>query len=666
MGPEDAPRRELFGGQPVPSFEPAAPDRSPRPDPGQDEGPPELTPVQRYIGWASAYFNEEAKFGELKDTYPELRAPARRFDGTIAAFHLNHMVVVAFKTADTLGSTGAAALLNHLYDMVPSAGQFDALAYYGLLVLVYEKPIPPRLRDHLIGQRRKSMFGGKVVQLVLVELDAKAVWTSNLPRVITPIFQPIHDALGRKDKPPEIKPPPPRVGQRGRTTGVAWVTLAIIVACVLVEVAVTAKPDSMSDSLRKYQFGLGKVNAIAAGEWWRLITSSFLHADATSHLFGNICGLMVYGMTVEELFGSGWAMAAFFLTATSGSVLSYWLLPAYGGYLGASGGVFGYFGMLVAVYAFKRGRITPRTTGFLIRGTVVYLGWVILAPTIFSGIGWLFSGHYHSRGTELKEMFIDNNAHLGGWVTGFLLGVLIPLPERGKPTRVGAIAGMASALVCVAAFAEMAGHMDWRPTDYTRVGDGEVFANYDVPEGWVALEPGKTRSELFADVTGIEGRGRISLYTNGVNGFLALAWADDRIDGIVNEPGYALRNIIGEDLRKSYNRSVTRGFVTYKSELEDFEAARRPVGGGVGVVIKSTIRETLSADYAGLWHSTTSDHITMQLILLPCTTGYLGLYLMYEPEDEGYFRPILAQIEATLEPREKVSTPASAFNALVQ
>ncbi|MCU0506180.1 MAG: rhomboid family intramembrane serine protease, partial [Chloroflexi bacterium] len=87
--------------------------------------------------------------------------------------------------------------------------------------------------------------------------------------------------------------------------------------------------------------------ALAAGEWWRLVSPTLVHGSLI-HLGFNMLALWIAGSLVERLYGAPTMLALYLLTAAAGSAASF----AFGGpypSVGASGAVFGFFGILFAV-----------------------------------------------------------------------------------------------------------------------------------------------------------------------------------------------------------------------------------------------------------------------------------------------------------------------------
>jgi rhomboid protease GluP len=146
----------------------------------------------------------------------------------------------------------------------------------------------------------------------------------------------------------------------------------------------------------------------AEGEWWRLVTSMFLHGGVL-HLVANMVGLVFVSVFLEPLLGRGRFILAYLLAGVAGSLASILWHPATVS-VGASGAIFGLYGLFLTLLLAK---VFPRETNraFLV-STALFVGYNLLM-----GMG---------RG-------IDNAAHIGGLVMGLLLGVFVcPLFQKEK------------------------------------------------------------------------------------------------------------------------------------------------------------------------------------------------------------------------------------------
>ncbi|MDQ0205596.1 rhomboid family protein [Alkalicoccobacillus murimartini] len=143
--------------------------------------------------------------------------------------------------------------------------------------------------------------------------------------------------------------------------------------------------------------------AIVDGEWWRLISSMFLHIGFL-HLFMNSLALYFLGTLVERIYGSIRFFVVYMIAGLTGSLASFAYMDAVSA--GASGAIFGCFGALLYF------GIIHRELFFRTMGTNVM---VILAINL--ALGFMVQG-------------IDMGAHLGGLAGGFLAAAVVQLPKQ--------------------------------------------------------------------------------------------------------------------------------------------------------------------------------------------------------------------------------------------
>lgn len=142
-----------------------------------------------------------------------------------------------------------------------------------------------------------------------------------------------------------------------------------------------------------------KVNSlIQEGEYWRLLTSMFIHIGII-HLFFNLYALKALGALAEEAFGHRNFFLLYLIAGLGGSIASYMFSTALSA--GASGAIFGLLGALV-YYSYKRPNLWKSGLGMnLVIVILVNIGFGIIQPGI------------------------DNFAHLGGLFTGTLMSILL-------------------------------------------------------------------------------------------------------------------------------------------------------------------------------------------------------------------------------------------------
>ena len=140
------------------------------------------------------------------------------------------------------------------------------------------------------------------------------------------------------------------------------------------------------------------------GEWYRLFTAMFIHFGFY-HFAANALGLLIFGTRVERYFGRAWFMAIYIGAGLMGSVASLFLSRAYSA--GASGAIYGLVGFI-----FLYTKLSKRT--------IEFINWYVMFIYIGIGIGMGFT-----------QTGIDNFAHLGGLISGAILGVGYYLRFKG-------------------------------------------------------------------------------------------------------------------------------------------------------------------------------------------------------------------------------------------
>ena len=143
------------------------------------------------------------------------------------------------------------------------------------------------------------------------------------------------------------------------------------------------------------------------GEFYRIYASMFLHADA-GHLFSNMLVLYAVGAMLEQRFGRVGYTFLYFVSGTGAAAASVWHQLRIGslvGSIGASGAVYGLIGALLLLVIAGRGRFGSVTITRLL---------LCIAYSLYSG---------------LMAENIDNAAHIGGFVCGFILTALLTLKK---------------------------------------------------------------------------------------------------------------------------------------------------------------------------------------------------------------------------------------------
>ena len=160
--------------------------------------------------------------------------------------------------------------------------------------------------------------------------------------------------------------------------------------------------------------------AVAQGEYYRLLTAAFLHANLF-HLLSNMFALITVGPQLEAVLGRVRYLVLYVLAAVGGSTLSFLVAPPQTLGVGASGAVFGLFGAFYVV---------ARRFGGDTRSIVAVLAINLVITFALPIIDW--------------------RAHVGGLVVGAIVAAAYAYapagPRRGL-VQGGACVGVAAALV---------------------------------------------------------------------------------------------------------------------------------------------------------------------------------------------------------------------------
>lgn len=162
-------------------------------------------------------------------------------------------------------------------------------------------------------------------------------------------------------------------------------------------------------------------SGVAEGSWWQLGTSMFTHIEIW-HIGFNMLALFILGPQLEMVLGRARYLALYLLSGLAGSVAVYWLAHPNSLTVGASGAIFGLMGAL-SVITFK------------VHGNIAGIG------------GWIVANFAI---TFLAGSNISWQGHLGGFIGGVLLGVLMAYSPRDRRTLVQVIGLVTFAVVLLA------------------------------------------------------------------------------------------------------------------------------------------------------------------------------------------------------------------------
>jgi membrane associated rhomboid family serine protease len=175
------------------------------------------------------------------------------------------------------------------------------------------------------------------------------------------------------------------------------------------------------------RFGTDYTPLTLAGQWWRLLTSIFLHFGLM-HIAFNMLALYVNGRMAERIYGSARYLVIYLVAGVTGSLASLLWHPLVNG-AGASGAIFGILGALLAFFVKKESGVPASVIKVQRNSAMVFIAYNLLYGAGIQGI--------------------DNAAHLGGLIGGLIMGYLLSRPlTAGRNQRAWTRQWVATFAVC--------------------------------------------------------------------------------------------------------------------------------------------------------------------------------------------------------------------------
>lgn len=180
-----------------------------------------------------------------------------------------------------------------------------------------------------------------------------------------------------------------------------YITLFIIIINVLVYLLSAFFSNDIFNINYQVLFLLGGNYApsVICGQYFRLFTCMFLHGGIV-HIACNMYSLFIIGPQIEKIYGKLSYVVIYFCAGILASIVSCVASPSTLS-VGASGAIFGLIGALLAFACSERKRINKEYISGLIQVLIINL----------------------LIGFSIKN--IDNSAHIGGAISGFIIGYII-------------------------------------------------------------------------------------------------------------------------------------------------------------------------------------------------------------------------------------------------
>ncbi|UOQ44354.1 rhomboid family intramembrane serine protease [Halobacillus salinarum] len=183
-------------------------------------------------------------------------------------------------------------------------------------------------------------------------------------------------------------------------------------------------------AVQLYQQGLGVNLLISQGEYWRLITPVFLHAGFAHALF-NSFSLVLFGPALEQMLGKTKFILLYLFAGFAGNLGTYIASPeSYTAHLGASGAIFGLFGVYIFMVFFRKHLIDQANaqiiTVIFILGAVMtflqaninvlghifgFLGGLAAAPIVLRNVQGFSLSQIRSRSSSPGGFSFNPNRH---------------------------------------------------------------------------------------------------------------------------------------------------------------------------------------------------------------------------------------------------------------
>lgn len=140
-----------------------------------------------------------------------------------------------------------------------------------------------------------------------------------------------------------------------------------------------------------------------SGQWWRILTAGFIHFGM-EHLLNNMLTFYFLGSKLEEELGHWRMLAVYLISEIGGGLMSYHMMlrtQEYAISAGASGAVFGVIGGVLWIVIRNKGKLEGLTAKNLV---------LMILLSLYLGFA---------------ESGVDNWAHIGGMVTGFVVTAIL-------------------------------------------------------------------------------------------------------------------------------------------------------------------------------------------------------------------------------------------------
>lgn len=206
-----------------------------------------------------------------------------------------------------------------------------------------------------------------------------------------------------------------------------YITYGIIAINVLMFVAMVVDGAGIMElnPLVHIKWGSNFTALTLTGDWWRLFTSVFIHFGVI-HILMNMYALFMISVYLEPMLGKIKFITAYLCTGVFAGLVSLWWHKEGTNSAGASGAIFGMYGVFLALLTTK---LIPQA---MRKGLLQSIGVFVVFNLIYGMKGG-----------------VDNSAHVGGLVSGFIIGYLYWFAITKKETQSGVVKFIIPAILII-------------------------------------------------------------------------------------------------------------------------------------------------------------------------------------------------------------------------
>jgi rhomboid protease GluP len=265
-------------------------------------------------------------------------------------------------------------------------------------------------------------------------------------------------------------------------TPAVYVTYLLLAVNILVFLAMTIAGVGLSPTNQGLiRWGADFGPRTTNGEWWRLVTSMFVHIGFL-HIAFNMFALLQVGPLMERILGNLAYTVVYFICGLGGAIASVTMHP-YAISAGASGAIFGLYGALVGFMTVRPKDVPEEVLSGLLKGALSVIGYNVIYG--------------------LMSSTTDMSAHVGGLLCGYACGLALSLPisleGAARRTRRLAVVFLSAAFLLSAATLRVPRTQDLEGS-FKKMGDVEKKALAAYQQALFAFASRKSTAGDFAVV----------------------------------------------------------------------------------------------------------------------------------------------------------------------